>query len=47
MGDALTIGWQSQQSVQGYDSCCRDRRWPTDAQRLDEITAFSLILFVN
>jgi hypothetical protein len=43
MGDALTIDWESQESLRGYDSHCRDRRWSIDAERLDEISLIPLV----
>jgi hypothetical protein len=46
-GDVLTIGWRTQQSLRGYDSRCRDRRWSTDAEHLDNIRAFGSIPFFN
>ena len=33
---AITIGWRSQQSWRGCDSCCRDHRLSTDEGGLDE-----------
>ena len=46
-GDALTIGWRSQQSLRAYDSHCIDRRWSTDVEHLDDIKMLSLIMFFN
>ena len=47
MGDVPTIGWRSQKNLRGYDSHYRDRRWSTDVELLDDITAFSLMPIVN